>query len=165
VTEGRLHGLATVGSSWGAQVLPVGVAVRTHLLRLTRRADRIQREDPRYLAELRSALPYAPDGVRESQAEADGMLLVCTSSNDPISQIRAGEAMSAVWLHATIEQLSVVPLSQALEVPETRREIQETVLGGLAHPQILLRVGWLPVARSKLPLSPRRRLEDVLTRD
>jgi hypothetical protein len=50
-------------------------------------------------------------------------------------------------------------------VPETRREIQETVLGGLAHPQILLRVGWLPVARSKLPLSPRRRLEDVLTRD
>jgi hypothetical protein len=93
------------------------------------------------------------------------MLIVCTSSNDVISQIRAGEAMSAVWLQATQEQLSVVPLSQALEVPETRREVQQQVLSDLAHPQILLRVGWLPVARSTLPMSPRRHLEDVLTRD
>ncbi len=99
------------------------------------------------------------------QAAADAMLLVCTRSDDPMSCIRAGEAMSAVWLRATEEQLAVVPLSQALEVEETRHEVMQSILGGLAHPQILLRTGWPPVGRAELPPTPRRPLSEVLVRD
>jgi nitroreductase len=91
----------------------------------------------------------------------DGMLLVCTSSDDSISRVRAGEALSAVWLHATRDNLSVLPLSQAVEVDETRRELQVDVLGDLAFPQILLRVGWLPTARGSLEPTPRRPLDEV----
>ncbi|MGZ4442434.1 MAG: Acg family FMN-binding oxidoreductase [Nocardioidaceae bacterium] len=104
------------------------------------------------------------DPVREAMDGADGMLIVCTSSDDVISRMRAGEAMSAVWLQATEELLSVVPLSQALEVPETRREVQDDILGDLAFPQIVLRVGWPPLARPSLPPTPRRDLNEVLVR-
>ena len=52
------------------------------------------------------------------------MLLICTSSDDAISRIRAGEALSAVWLRATLDHLSVVPLSQAVEVEETQRGLR-----------------------------------------
>ena len=98
------------------------------------------------------------------EASGDGMLLVCTSADDPISRVRAGEAMSAVWLRATEEHLAVVPLSQAVEVDQTRSEIRQAILGNLAHPQILMRVGWLPVARSEAPRTPRRDLSEVLVR-
>ena len=71
--------------------------------------------------------------------------------------------MSAVWLQATTENLSVTPLSQAVEVEETRHALQSDVLGGLAYPQILLRVGWLPMVRDELPPTPRRPLDEVMT--
>ena len=92
----------------------------------------------------------------------DGMLLVCTSSDDPISRIRAGEALSAVWLHATLDGLSLVPLSQAVEVDETRRELQTGILGDLAFPQILLRIGWPASSHSDLAPTPRRPIDEVL---
>jgi hypothetical protein len=105
-----------------------------------------------------------PDPVIEQQDGEDQMLIVCTPANDTMSCLCAGEAMSAVWLHATKERLAVVPLSQALEVPETRDEIQEVVLGSLAFPQIILRLGWLSTGRSELPRSGRRDLGEVLVR-
>jgi hypothetical protein len=91
------------------------------------------------------------------------VLIICTSSDDTISRVRAGEALSAVWLQATKENLSVTPLSQAVEVEETRRALQSGVLGDLAFPQILLRVGWLPLVRDALAPTPRRPLDEVLT--
>lgn len=118
-------------------------------------ADAVNRRFPS------GTLADPPTGV---EVTGDGMLLVCTSADDAISRVRAGEAMSAVWLRATEEHLAVVPLSQAVEVEETRREVRQAILGGLAHPQILLRVGWLPVARSEAPRTPRRDLSEVLVR-
>lgn len=190
----RLIALASVGSAWGAQVLPVpGEVTKGHLRRLTARADLVQQRNQRYVAELaawtdRSATEGIPAGhlpVRRGEdpgeavhrrfpggglpegdsgpgAAEDGMLLVCTSSDDAISRIRAGEALSAVWLRATLENLSVVPLSQAVEVEETRRELQTRILGDLAFPQILLRVGWPAASFSELAPTPRRPLDEVL---
>jgi hypothetical protein len=103
------------------------------------------------------------DPVVDPQPPADGMLLVCTSSDDTISRVRGGEALSAVWLHATREGLALVPQSQAMEVDETRRVLQGDVLGDLAFPQILMRVGWLPLSRPELPPTPRRPLDEVRT--
>jgi hypothetical protein len=65
-------------------------------------------------------------------------------------------------LAATREGLSVVPLSQVVEVDATRSELRRGVLGGLAHPLLLLRLGWQPIGRSELPRTGRRPLDDVL---
>lgn len=195
VPEDRLNALAAAGSLWGAQVLPVaGEGAKAQLQELTRRAARIQQQNPQYVSELAgwtggSAVEGVPrdhvtgrggrdprdpafarfpagalaDPVLEDEPPHDGMLIVCTSSDDAFSRVRGGEALSALWLQATRGNLSVLPLSQATEVEETRRTLQVEVLGGLACPQIILRVGWLPAARSDLPATPRRPLTEVLT--
>jgi hypothetical protein len=105
------------------------------------------------------------DPVLETEPSQDGMLIVCTSSDDAVSRVRGGEALSAIWLQATQDNLSVLPLSQAVEVEETRRTLQAEVLGDRVCPQILLRVAWLPGARSDLSPTPRRPLDEVLTRE
>ncbi len=194
----RLQALAATGSGWGAQVLPVlDPGMRGRLEALTAQADRVQRRNERYIAELGawtessrvegvpSSLRPAratgedplgvvdsvrrfpsgslPDPVGDPEPPEDGMLLVCTSSDDTLSRVRAGEALSAAWLHATREGLSAVPLSQVTEVEETRRVLQGDVLGDLAFPQILVRVGWLPLSSPGLPRSPRRPVDEVRT--
>jgi hypothetical protein len=75
-----------------------------------------------------------PDPVLEPEPCRDALLLVCTSSDDAISRVCAGETLSAVWVQATQENLAVVPLSQAIEVEETRHELQMDVLGDRASP-------------------------------
>jgi hypothetical protein len=104
------------------------------------------------------------DPALDSEPPADGMLLICTSSDDTVSRVRAGEALSAMWLRATRDKLSVVPLSQALEVDETRRVLQDDVLGDLACAQLLLRVGWSPLSRAELTPTPRRPLDEIRVR-
>ena len=103
-----------------------------------------------------------PDPLLEPEPSQDALLLVCTSSDDAISWVRAGETLSAVWVQATQENLAVVPLSQAIEVDETRHELQMDVLADRALPQLLLRVGWLPASRDALPPTPRRPLDEVV---
>jgi hypothetical protein len=129
VPEDRLNSLASTGTSWGAQVLPVaGEGSKAELQRLTRRAATIQQRNPHYIEELdawtrvsagagvprehvpqrdpsapATDTPYArfplgtlADPVLEVEPSQDAMLIVCTSSDDAISRVRAGEAMSAV---------------------------------------------------------------------
>ncbi len=187
----RLSSLAATGTEWGAQVVPVlDESVRKKLRQLTRRADDVQAADAHYLAELADWStrtdqgvspasvpgPYEgnddhrfppgtlPDPAPDDHCALEGLLLVCTSSDDDMSRLRAGESMSAIWLQAVRGGLSVVPLSQALEVEETRRVVETEVLNGRAFPQIILRVGSLPAARSELPSSSRRDLSAVLIR-
>jgi len=104
------------------------------------------------------------DLALDGAAPGDGMLLICTSSDDPLSRIRAGEALSAMWLQATCDNLSLVPLSQALEVAATRRILQNDVLDNLAVAQLMLRVGWPPMSRSELSPTPRRALDESRVR-
>ena len=101
------------------------------------------------------------DTPLEDDPPADGLMLVCTSSDDQLSRLRAGEALSSVWLRATQDGLAVVPSSQAVEVSETRRVLQEEVLRDTSVAQILLRVGWPPQERTPLPATPRRFVEDI----
>jgi hypothetical protein len=195
VPDDRLISLASTGTSWGAQVLPVsGEASKAELQRLTQRAAATQQRNPRYIDELAawtrwsgdagvlrahvperpppdaaSDAPYArfpggtlADPVLEVEPSEDAMLIIATSSDDAISRVRAGEALSAVWLQATKENLSLTPLSQSVEVEETRRELQAGLLKDLAFPQMVLRLGWLPLVRDELPPTPRRPLDEVI---
>jgi len=195
VPPSRLVRLAAVGNQWGARVIPeYGDIGKARLIRLTMRADELQRADPGYLTELNTwttywdnhAVPVAhipreatvdspdsvnrrfPHGVLDDpptgpEPSADGLLLITTSSDDAVSRIRAGEALSAMWLQATLDGLCMVPLSQALEVEETRRALQYDVLDDLAFAQLIVRVGWRSPGRPDLTPTPRRHVDDVTT--
>jgi hypothetical protein len=99
-----------------------------------------------------------PSGERVERT--DGLIVLTTIDDDPPSWLRCGEALSRLWLVATAAGLSVVPLSQVVEVEETRAALEHEVLG--RPPQILVRLGWQEISRSQLPRTPRRPLDDVL---
>jgi hypothetical protein len=56
------------------------------------------------------------------------------------SWLLAGEALSAVWLEALQRDLTVLPLSAAVEVPQTRLILQR-LLANLGHPFLAMRIG------------------------
>jgi hypothetical protein len=94
----------------------------------------------------------------------DGAVLAVlgTASDDTLSRLRAGEALSAVLLTATTLGLATCPLSQPLEIGATRRTLRDDVLSGTLCPQIVLRLGWAPVG-PPLPATPRRSFADTAT--
>ena len=57
-----------------------------------------------------------------------------------------------------------MPLSQVVEVEETRQSLHQDVFDGLARPQILARIGWSEATRTPLDRSPRRPVDDVIER-
>jgi len=67
--------------------------------------------------------------------------------------LRAGEALSAVWLEAVQQGLTVLPLSAAAEVPETRQLLRD-LLGDLGQPFLALRIG-VGTDREGPPATPR----------
>ncbi len=93
---------------------------------------------------------------------SDGLIVLCSGSDDVASWLAAGEGLSALWLMATTQGISVVPLSQVVEVDETRLNFRRDVLGGMAHPLILVRIGWQSISRSQLPRTFRRPTHDIL---
>jgi len=93
---------------------------------------------------------------------SDGVVVLCGYADEPADWLRTGEALSALWLRAALDGLSVVPLSQVIEVEETRMALQHEVLGGLAVPHLLVRLGWQELSRSQLLRTKRRQVADVL---
>jgi hypothetical protein len=96
--------------------------------------------------------------------DSDGLVAICTAADDQQSWLKAGQSLSALWLQATHEGFSLVPLSQVVEVEETRQSLHQDVFDGLARPQILARIGWSEATRTPLGRSPRRPVDDVLGR-
>jgi nitroreductase len=96
--------------------------------------------------------------------ESDGtvLALLSTAGDEPLDQLRAGEALSAVLLTATRFGLATDPISQPLEVPSTREELRSSLLGGTAAPHVLLRLGWAPISTTPVPQTGRRPLADTI---
>jgi len=67
-----------------------------------------------------------------------------------------------VLLAATALGLATTPLSQAVEVGTSRRELQQEVLRVPEHPQLVIRVGWPASGAADLPMTPRRELQWVM---
>ncbi|GAA2103511.1 NAD(P)H nitroreductase [Microlunatus panaciterrae] len=97
----------------------------------------------------------------EERPEDATLMVLGSTSDDPLSQLRAGEAMSAVLLQATQLGLAGCPLSQPLEIGATRKILQDQVLGGTLSPEIVFRFGWAP-AGEPLPPTPRRPVSDII---
>ena len=79
-----------------------------------------------------------------------------TAADDDVSRLRAGEATSLVLLTATALGLASCPITEPLEIPETRAAVRADVFGADEYPQMLLRLGWAPVNADPLSSTPRR---------
>jgi hypothetical protein len=66
--------------------------------------------------------------------------LLFGAADDPASWLRSGEALSAAWLTATTLGVSVVPLSDVVEVTHTRQMLRH-LLAGIGCPHLVLRLG------------------------
>ena len=99
----------------------------------------------------------APDDAAE-------MLVVSTDTDTTLDWLRAGEATSAVLLAATALHLATTPLSQGIEIEQSRREIMQDVLHTSQYPQMILRVGWPATESTELTGTDRRALSSVLLR-
>ncbi len=93
---------------------------------------------------------------------SEGLVVIATERDDPSAWVCAGETLSALWLRATREGLSVVPLSQVVEVASTRQSLSRELPPHRDQPQVVVRLGWQEISRSTLPRTPRRPLHDVL---
>lgn len=195
VPEERLEHLAAVAHECGARGIALTeVSERFRAERLVLLAAQLQRSRPTARAEQEEWVDRGPvDGIPHQVLpesthrvgtyaqrfdtsplhpvpspdleSSDGLVVLFDGHDDVPAWLRAGEGLSALWLAAVREGLSVVPLSQVVEVPETRRAFQHDVLGGLAHPLVLVRVGWQAIGRDDLARTPRRPLDDVLDAD
>jgi len=109
-----------------------------------------------------SALEQPP----ETKAADDGAVVLALGTEDDTSlaRLRAGEATSVALLTATALGLSSCPVTEPLEIAETRDAVRTEVFGESGYPQMLLRVGWAPVNADPLPSTPRRPLAEVAAR-
>lgn len=107
------------------------------------------------------AFPHAE--LADPQADlpdAATVLVLGTSSDDRLSRIRAGEAASAVLLHATRLRLASSVLTEPLENACSRALLSDEVLGGSLCPQLVIRVG--EPSQPVLRPTPRRALDDQI---
>lgn len=111
-----------------------------------------------------------PGGVLAEAPESDPtrddatVIALGTVDDDDLSRLRAGEATSVVLLTATAQGLASCPVTEPLEIAETREAVRKDVFGDDGFPQMLLRVGWALVNANPLPSTPRRHLSEVVTR-
>jgi hypothetical protein len=86
------------------------------------------------------------------------LLVLGTSSEDPVSWLHAGTALERVWLELTGAGLAASLFTQPVEVPGTRVQLRSQ-LRLLMQPHLVMRIGYAP----PVPSSPRRQLGWVLT--
>ncbi|HWS34145.1 MAG TPA: nitroreductase [Actinoplanes sp.] len=68
--------------------------------------------------------------------------------------LRGGEALSRLWLAATEQAVSLLPLSSPVEIPFTRQTLRR-MLGDVGFPYLAVRLGTLDPAHSAPPKTPR----------
>ncbi len=98
--------------------------------------------------------PNAPPPPDERPA----LVILGTDSDTPTQWIHAGQALSAVLLHATTQGLRASMLGQVIDLPATRAQLR-TELRLIGEPQMVLRIGYGPAA----PATPRRPLTEILS--
>lgn len=79
-----------------------------------------------------------------------------TRDDDDLARLRAGEATSLVLLTATALGLATCPITEPLEIADTRASLRAEIFEDNAFPQMLLRIGWAVPGSDPLPATPRR---------
>jgi nitroreductase len=86
------------------------------------------------------------------------ILVLVTAADDPLSWLRAGEALQRVWLEATRANYAMSLFSQVIDIADLRAQLRSE-LGLAGYPQMVLRAG----RGSATPASSRRDLDEILT--
>jgi hypothetical protein len=103
--------------------------------------------------------------VSPGEPEWAALLLLSTAIDTPLQWLRVGEVTSAILLTAARSGLAASPLTQPLEVGDTRGFIRDHIVGTTrTHPQMLLRVGWPRPGAGALSPTPRRPVSEVVDR-
>ena len=113
----------------------------------------------RIFAGARLAQPPDADAVKDHAV----LLALGTAGDDELSRVRAGEATSMALLTCTSLGLASCPVSEPLELADTRAALRAEVFGDVDHPQMMLRIGWAPIGADPLPATPRRPLDEFVT--
>ncbi|MFC9472907.1 Acg family FMN-binding oxidoreductase [Nocardia sp. NPDC055002] len=185
-----LRAVSRCAARFGAAARHVPDSMLSQLAAPMRRAAARHATDTNYLAELDqwSGCHGEPNGVparnapaaRSSDelpvrvfAEAElseytdepdsaHWLVVCTPHDNRVSQLRAGQATSAILLQATYLGLATSLQSEPLGMLDLRDQIRTTVLQECAYPHVMIRVGVMPHAAAPLEATPRRPVTEVI---
>lgn len=177
---------ADAGNADATIFITADSAVKRGFLDLVVQANEKQYSDVDYKSELGHWLGQGvmgPTGMRAKmaqlavvfldmgpqQTEKDAELInsttylgfIGTANNDSISSLKAGRTLERFWLAATSLGLSLHPMSQALEVRQTKANLTALLPdeAGMAQVQQAFRLGY---ARAEPAHSTRRPLQDVM---
>jgi len=106
-------------------------------------------------------LTHQPERRAEIPEDHAKILLLSTDGQSRADALAAGEALSAVLLECTMAGLATCPVTHLTEVAVTR-ELIKSLMDHDAVPQVLVRVGVVPVTEKAPPATPRRPLSEVL---
>jgi hypothetical protein len=106
-------------------------------------------------------LPAGDADAPPPEVERPAVVLMGTDEDDRDDWLQAGRALARVLLRATVEGVAASPLTQALDWPATRTQMQSR-LSLVGHPQTLLRMGY-PPDTTGAAVSGRRPVSDVLS--
>jgi nitroreductase len=104
---------------------------------------------------------HQPERRTEIPEDHAKILLLSTDGNGRADALASGEALSAVLLECTMHDLATCPVTHLTELYVTRELIQ-SLIDHEAVPQVLLRVGVVPVTEEAPPPTPRRTVTEVL---
>ncbi len=109
------------------------------------------------------AFPAPNRTERRSEIPEDHakVLMLSTDDDERADALACGEALSAVLLECTIAGLATCPVTHLTEV-HVARELIQSLTRRDTFPQVLIRVGMVPVSEKAPPPTPRRRLSEVL---
>jgi nitroreductase len=106
-------------------------------------------------------VPRRPERRLEIPEDHAKVLLLSTDDDARADALAAGEALSATLLECTMAGLATCPVTHLTEVTVTR-ELIRSLMDHDAVPQVLIRVGVVPVTEKVPPPTPRRPLSAVL---
>jgi nitroreductase len=160
-----IDALRRTAGSEGAWLHLLNPAQTARLLATAERAETALLADPERRREIASwvgvpedataGVPHTVMPPRGGGYQSTGSHAVLYGNGDrPSSWLRAGEALSAVWLAAAVQGLSVQPISSVIEVPAGRAALHQ-VLSGVGCPYLVLRIG-VPVSDNGISPTPRR---------
>jgi nitroreductase len=102
-----------------------------------------------------------PDRRPEISEDESMILVLSTDHADRADALAAGEALSAILLECTMAGFATCPVTHLTEL-EDPRDLIRSLMTHKAVPQILVRVGVVPITEKAPKPTPRRPLSEVL---
>jgi len=137
--HGPEHGPADLGAA--ADARPPATAIAALVAAAADEGMRLRLLDRHQVIELAAATSVtrrAQDRIRQDDATVYGVLE--GDGDSPHAWLRAGEALSAVWLEASQRGLSIVPSTAVVEIPASRKVIRR-LIPSLGTPYLAIRIG------------------------